>query len=57
MRHCAPNDRERGGEHSLLADKLTIVLGERDGIAGPAIAACVKAAAGEVLFASTECFV
>jgi glycine reductase len=41
----------------LLADKLTIVLGERDGIAGPAIAACVKAAAGEVLFASTECFV
>jgi glycine/sarcosine/betaine reductase complex component A len=46
-----------GGEYSLLADKLTIVLGERDGIAGPAIAACVKAAKGEVAFASTECFV
>jgi glycine/sarcosine/betaine reductase complex component A len=41
----------------LLTDKLTIVLGERDGIAGPAIAACVKAAHGEVAFASTECFV
>jgi hypothetical protein len=41
----------------LLTDKLTIVLGERDGIAGPAIAACVKAAEGEVAFASTECFV
>jgi glycine reductase len=47
----------RGGEYSLLADKLTIVLGERDGIAGPAIAACVKAAHGQVVFASTECFV
>ena len=42
---------------TLLTDKLTIVLGERDGIAGPAIAACVKAAKGEVAFASTECFV
>jgi len=49
--------KRRGGEHPLLADKLTIVLGERDGIAGPAIAACVKAAQGEVAFASTECFV
>jgi hypothetical protein len=41
----------------MLADKLAIVLGERDGIAGPAIAACVKAAGGEVAFTSTECFV
>lgn len=41
----------------MLADKLTIVLGERDGIAGPAIAACVKAAGGTVAFTSTECFV
>ena len=41
----------------MLADKVSIVLGERDGVAGPAIAACVRAAGGEVAFASTECFV
>jgi glycine reductase len=41
----------------VLSDRLTIVLGERDGIAGPAIAACIKAAGGEVAFTATECFV
>ncbi len=41
----------------MLADRPTVVLGERDGIAGPAIAACVKAAGGEVVFTATECFV
>ena len=41
----------------MLANKLAIVLGERDGIAGPAIAECVKAAGGEVVFTATECFV
>ena len=37
--------------------KLVIALGERDGVAGPAIAACAKAAGGEVVFSATECFV
>jgi betaine reductase len=37
--------------------KLVIALGERDGVAGPAIAACVKAAGSEVVFSATECFV
>ncbi len=37
--------------------KLVIALGERDGVAGPAIAACAKAAGNEVVFSATECFV
>ena len=41
----------------MFDSKKVIVLGERDGIAGPAIAACVKSAGGDVAFASTECFV
>jgi len=41
----------------MLKDRLTIALGERDGIAGPAIAACVTAAGGTVAFIATECFV
>ncbi len=41
----------------LLEGRKVIALGERDGISGPAIAACVKAAGGEVVFSATECFV
>jgi betaine reductase len=41
---------------SVLEGKKVIVLGERDGIAAPAIAACVRAARGEVVLAITECF-
>jgi hypothetical protein len=41
----------------VLRDRKVIALGERDGISGPAIAACVKAAGGEVAFVATECFV
>lgn len=42
---------------SVFDDRLVVVLGERDGVAGPAIAACVEAAGGEVAFVATECFV
>lgn len=42
---------------TALSDKQVIVLGERDGIAGPAIARCVEAAGGSVAYAATECFV
>ena len=42
---------------SLFDKKKVVVLGERDGIAGPAIKACVEAANGEVVFSATECFV
>jgi betaine reductase len=41
----------------MLAGRKVIALGERDGISGPAIAACAKAAGGEVVFVATECFV
>ncbi len=41
----------------MFDGKKVIALGERDGIYGPAIAECVKAAGGEVAFVATECFV
>ncbi len=41
----------------MLKDKKVVALGERDGVSGPAIAACVQAAGGEVVFVATECFV
>jgi glycine reductase len=41
----------------MLAEKLIIALGERDGISGPAIAACATAAGASVAFIATECFV
>jgi hypothetical protein len=41
----------------MLKGKLIIALGERDGISGPAIAACVRAAGATVAFVATECFV
>ncbi len=40
-----------------LTDRHVVALGERDGISGPAIAACVEAAGGQVAFIATECFV
>jgi len=41
----------------MLKDKQIIALGERDGISGPAIAACAQAAGAAVAFIATECFV
>ena len=41
----------------LLNGKKVIVIGDRDGIPGPAIEECVKTAGADVVFASTECFV
>jgi hypothetical protein len=43
--------------NKLLQGKKVIAVGERDGISGPAIAACAKAAGAEVVFVATECFV
>ena len=42
---------------TLFSDKKVVALGERDGISGPAIAAAMKAAGGDVVFTATECFV
>ena len=41
----------------ILKGKKIAILGDRDGIPGPAIAECVKAAGAEVIFEATECFV
>jgi betaine reductase len=40
-----------------LADKIAIVIGERDGVQGPSIAKCLEAAGAQVVYAVTECFV
>jgi hypothetical protein len=41
----------------VLEGKKVVALGERDGVSGPAIAACAGAAGAEVVFVATECFV
>lgn len=41
----------------MLKDKKVVILGDRDGIPGPAIEECVKTAGAEVVFSTTECFV
>ena len=41
----------------MLNGKKAIVLGERDGVQGPAIVDCLKAAGVEVIYSATECFV
>ncbi len=41
----------------MFEGKKVIALGERDGISGTAIAACIEAAGGTVAFSATECFV
>ena len=42
---------------AILKDKKAIIIGDRDGIPGPAIEECVKTAGADVIFSSTECFV
>lgn len=41
----------------MLSGKKLIIIGDRDGIPGPAMEACVKGLDTEVVFSSTECFV
>jgi glycine reductase len=40
-----------------LKGKNIIVIGERDGVQGPAIAACVESAGAKPLLVQTQCFV
>lgn len=42
---------------AILKDKKVIIIGDRDGIPGPAIEECVKTAGADVVYSSTECFV
>lgn len=41
----------------MFKGKRVVVVGERDGVPGPAIAKCVTAAGGTVVFVTTDCFV
>lgn len=40
-----------------LAGKKLLLLGERDGVPGPAMEACFQKSGAEVVFSATECFV
>jgi len=42
---------------SLFNGAKVVVIGDRDGIPGPAIEECIKAAGADIVFSSTECFV
>ena len=42
---------------AILKDKKVVIIGDRDGIPGPAIEECAKTAGADVVFSSTECFV
>jgi betaine reductase len=42
---------------AILDGKKVVIIGDRDGVPGPAIAECVKTAGGEIVYSSTECFV
>ena len=48
---------QRKTDMAILKDKKVIIIGDRDGIPGPAIEECVKTAGAEVVYSSTECFV
>lgn len=40
-----------------LAGKKLLLLGERDGVPGPAMEACLNGNGSEAVFSATECFV
>ena len=42
---------------SLLNGKKVIIIGDRDGVPGPAIEACSKTTGADVVYSATECFV
>ena len=41
---------------AILEGKKAIIIGDRDGVPGPAIAECVKTAGGQIVFSATQCF-
>jgi glycine reductase len=40
-----------------LKGKYIIIIGERDGVQGPAISSCVESAGAKPLLVQTQCFV
>ena len=45
------------GGLKMFKGKNVIVIGERDGVPGPAIAKCLEAAGANIIHTTTECFV
>jgi len=41
----------------VLKGKKVIVIGERDGVQGPAIEICIRSAGAEPILVLTQCFV
>jgi len=48
---------EGGAIMGKLEGKKLLLLGERDGVPGPAMEACLKDSGAEIVFTVTECFV
>ncbi len=40
-----------------LAGKKLLLLGERDGVPGPSMEACLQKSGADIVFSVTECFV
>jgi glycine reductase len=58
--HFSREEQGKPGKENnmaILKDRKIIVIGDRDGIPGQAIALCAESAGGDVVFSSTECFV
>ena len=53
------NTKLKGGVSNMgkLVGKKLLLLGERDGIPGPAMEECLKDCGAETLLSVTECFV
>ena len=47
---------QKGVEMELKGKKV-IIIGERDGVQGPAIEECIKSTGAEPLLVQTQCFV
>lgn len=41
----------------MLEGKKVAIVGDRDGVPGPAIEECIKTTGAEVVMTTTECFV
>lgn len=51
------DQREGAWTNMQLKGKVAVVIGERDGVPGPAIQACLEAAGARVGLVVTQCFV
>jgi len=49
--------KERRGGGNMFEDKKVAILGDRDGVPGPAIEEAMETTGADVVFTTTECFV